>query len=153
MELLNYSLELILFGTLLTLLVLFYLIHSRVFTHTEKRAHLIRERVLIFLGLFSGRFDLCLSIFRKFISHITPLNLSFTLIIAAPIYTWSSEYFSTINYIECKSGYAIEVRPGKFVSCSAIDIYWDHEYEGRILTSLEMSDPSNPNPIKTKEIK
>lgn len=146
--------ETLLFGSF-TFLVLFffYSVHRRIFTHTEKRTNLIRKGVLIFLGLFSSRFELCLSVLRKFISHITPLNLSFTLIIAAPIYTWSSEYFSAYNYIECKSGYAIEVRPGKFVSCSAINIYWDHEYEGRILTSLEMSDPSNLNPIKTKEIK
>ena len=116
-----------------------------IITDTKSRSKLIRKCTLIRSGFFHS--------FFKFVTHLTPLNIAFTLILAVPIYSWSTEFLSTTNYIECKTGYAIEVSPGHYVTCDAIDLYWSAEFTGKRLVQLEMQDPANLNPTKTKELK
>lgn len=153
MELLSYSIGLILFGFLLESTAretYIKYIGLRKFLLTKERPKLVRETVLIFSRFFSRFSKPSLS----FITHrISPLNIAFTLILAGPLYSWASQYFDFYDYVECKSGYAIEVSPGAYVACTDATAYWNAEFDGDRLVYLEMTSASKLNPILERKIK
>lgn len=88
---------------------------------------------------------------KVFWHGITSTWFCFSLLVSIPVFNHLQAHWSDHDIIKCPDGYAIQVQPGAYVPCEAVDLYWEAEWQGQRLTALETQSPIQiPNPI-TKE--